>query len=79
MSAERARELAATPGREKLFELIWAAWTREAIEAAKDAQLAWLIANPDDFGMLEAGEDLAYAEEALEIGEREQLPQAASG
>jgi hypothetical protein len=42
-----------------------AATTREQIDAAWQAHRAWLVANPDDIGVLEAGKDLAYAEEAL--------------
>ncbi len=47
------------------MERIIHATTREEIDAARRAQHAWLVENPDDFGVLEAGEDLAYAEEAL--------------
>ncbi len=45
-----------------------AATTREEIDAAGQAHRAWLTANPDDIGVLAAGEDLAYAEEALTDG-----------
>ena len=39
--------------------------TFEEIGAALTAQLAWLRANPDDFGVLQAGEALMYAFERL--------------
>ena len=61
----RARVLAADPARRRLFDQMIAASTREEIDSARALQRAWLHANPDDFGVLEAGEALAYAEEAL--------------
>lgn len=42
-----------------------AAETFEEIGAAIQAQLAWLRANPDDFGVLQAGEMLAYVFDSL--------------
>jgi hypothetical protein len=39
--------------------------TQDEIGAAIQAQFAWLRANPDDFGVLGGGEDLAYAFERL--------------
>jgi len=65
LTPDRSRELAADPDRRRLLDQILHATTRDEIGAARAAQRAWLVANPDDFGMLEAGEDLAYAEEAL--------------
>jgi len=65
LSLARARVLAADPDRQRLFELIVAASTRDQILQARALQRSWLIANPDDFGMLDAGERLAYVEEAL--------------
>jgi len=61
----RARVLAADPARRRLLDQMIAASTREEIDCARALQREWLIANPDDFGVLEAGEALAYAEEAL--------------
>jgi len=55
----------ADPARKRLLKQIMNAVTREEIDAAWAAQHAWLMANPDDFGVLAAGEDLAYAEVAL--------------
>jgi hypothetical protein len=55
----------ANPARQRLLDQIMAATTREEIDAAWRAQRSWLVANPDDIGVLEAGEDLAHAEEAL--------------
>ena len=57
--------LRADPTRELLLQQIVAASTHEEIGAAVQAQLAWLKANPDDFGVLQAGEDLMYAFESL--------------
>lgn len=65
LTLARARILAADPARQQVFEVIVAATTREQIDHARSLQRSWLIENPDDFGMLEAGERLAYAEEAL--------------
>jgi hypothetical protein len=65
LSLARARALAADPARQQLFELIVAASTRDQILRARELQRSWVIANPDDFGMLDAGERLAYVEEAL--------------
>lgn len=62
----RARELAANPDRARLLEMMASAATREQIEQARSSQHAWLVKNPDDFGVLEAGERLAYIEEALD-------------
>jgi hypothetical protein len=66
LTPERARELIANPERRRLLDQMMDATTREEIDVAVEAQRAWLFANPDDVGVLEAGEDLAYAEEALE-------------
>jgi hypothetical protein len=57
--------LGADPARKPLLDQIMYAATRDEIGAAIQAQLAWLRANPDDFGMLQAGEDLAYAFDRL--------------
>jgi len=65
LSAERACALAADPARRRLLDQIMTATAREQIDAAWQAHRAWLVANPDDIGVLEAGEDLAYAEETL--------------
>jgi hypothetical protein len=65
LSPERAEHLAADPARQRLLDQIMSAMTREQIEAGWQAHRAWMAANPDDFGVLEAGEDLAYAEEGL--------------
>jgi hypothetical protein len=65
LTAERSRVLGADPARKRLLDKIMTATTREQIGAAIQAQLDWLRANPDDFGVLQAGEDLAYAFEAL--------------
>jgi len=65
LSLARARVLAADPDRQRLFELIVASSTRDQILQARALQRSWLIANPDDFGMLDAGERLAHVEEAL--------------
>ena len=68
LTPDRARALVADPARQHLLDQIMAATTREEIDAAWQAHRAWLVANPDDIGVLEAGEDLAYAEEALAVG-----------
>jgi len=68
LSPERARELVADPARQHVLDQIRVATTREQINAAWQAHRAWLVANPDDIGVLEAGEDLAYAEEGLAVG-----------
>jgi hypothetical protein len=73
LTLERSRELATDPDRRCLFEQIQHATTRGEIRAARGAQRAWLIANPDDIGMLEAGEDLAYAEETLASTSADQM------
>lgn len=65
LSLARARELAANPARARLLKRLAEAATRGQIEAAWNLQRSWLEENPDDFGVLEAGERLAYAEEAL--------------
>jgi hypothetical protein len=69
LTPERARTLATDPARQRLLDLIANATTCEEIDTAWQAQRAWLIANPDDIGVLEAGEDLAHAEESLAVGE----------
>ncbi len=76
LSIERARKLAADPARRRLLEQLSSAITRDEIDAGRLAQHAWLVANPDDFGVLQAGEDLAYAEEGLEALEAAAMPQA---
>jgi hypothetical protein len=65
LTAERAARLAADPHRQRLIEQMLAATTKEEIAAARRGQSAWLDENPDDFGVLEAGEAVSYAEEAL--------------
>jgi hypothetical protein len=65
LTPERSRVLAADPAREQLGEQMKTAETFEEIGAAIQAQLAWLRANPDDFGVLQAGEMLAYAFDSL--------------
>ena len=65
LTPERAAQLVKSPARQRLLNQIIHAETREEIDAAQQARYAWLVENPDDFGVLEAGEDLAYAEEAL--------------
>ena len=65
LSLERASQLTRDPARHRLLDQLANAMTRDEIVAARSAQRAWLTANPNDFGVLEAGEDLAYAEEAL--------------
>lgn len=74
LTPERARALAADPARQRLLDQIAGAATRREIDAAWQAQRAWLMANPDDIGVLEAGEDLAHAEEALPVGESTRDP-----
>lgn len=65
LSLARARELAANLERIRVLKLMAEAESREQIDAAWELQRSWLVENPDDFGVLEAGERLAYAEEAL--------------
>ena len=65
LTPERSCVLGADPARKQLLDQIMYAATREEIGAATQAQLAWLRANPDDFGVLQAGEDLAYAFDSL--------------
>jgi hypothetical protein len=65
VDAARAASLAADPKRQRLIAQMLAATTEEEIAAARREQKAWLDANPDDFGVLEAGETLSYAEAAL--------------
>jgi len=79
LSAERAAILAADPERERLITQMLAATSEEEIAAARRAQEMWLAANPDDFGVLEAGEALSYAEEALFGDELPEGPDVAVG
>lgn len=65
LTPERSRVLGEDPARKSLLDQILNAWSRREIDAAGQAQLAWLQVNPDDFGVLGAGESLAYAFEAL--------------
>ena len=65
LTPERADMLAADPAREHLLRQIATAESYDEIAAALQAQVAWLRANPDDFGVLQAGERLAYSFEAL--------------
>ena len=65
LTPERAEELAADPRRQRVVDQILSASTLEEIAAAKLAHHAWLVANPDDVGVLEIGELLAYIEEDL--------------
>lgn len=65
LTAERVRVLVADPARKLLGELMKDATTFEEIGVALKAQLAWLRANPDDSGVLQAGESLMYAFERL--------------
>lgn len=65
LTPERSNILGADPARKRLLDQMMYAATREEIGAATQAQLAWLRANSDDFGVLQAGEDLAYAFDAL--------------
>lgn len=65
LTRERAEELGADPRRQRLFDQILSASTLEEVTAATLAQHAWLVASPDDFAVLEAGELLAYLEEDL--------------
>ena len=74
---ERTQALLGDPARQRLLDRMLSATSREEIAAAREAQRAWLEANPDDFGVLEAGETLAYAETALlgeELPERPRAP-----
>jgi hypothetical protein len=66
LTPERAQVLITDPARKRLLDQIACASTREQIDAAWQAQRAWLTANPDDIGVLEAGEDLAHATSALD-------------
>jgi hypothetical protein len=66
LTPERAHVLISDPARQRLLDQIASAATREQIDAAWQAQRAWLTANPDDIGVLEAGEDLAHATSALD-------------
>ncbi len=74
LDAERAAGLAADPRRQRVIARMLAATTEDEIGAARREQKAWLDANPDDFGVLEAGETLSYAEAAL-FGEELPDPQ----
>ncbi len=65
LTPERSRVLATDPAREELSEQMKSAETFEEIGAALSAQLAWLRANPDDSGVLQAGEGLMYAFDRL--------------
>lgn len=65
LTPERSRILGSDPARKQLLDQIMYAATREEIGAAIQAQLAWLRVNPDDFGVLQAGEDLACAFDRL--------------
>ena len=69
LTPERATQLARDPARRRLLDQMDDATTREEIDAARRAQHTWLVANQDDFGVLSAGEILAYAEGALTGGE----------
>ena len=62
---QRTDALLADPERARVADLMLSASTLEEVEAAWVAQHAWLVANPDDFGVLEAGEYLANVEEGL--------------
>jgi hypothetical protein len=79
LSVERAESLAANPERHRLIDQMLAATKEEEIAAARRAQQAWLIDNPDDFGVLEAGEALSYAEQSLVGDERPDRPAVAAG
>ena len=65
LTPARSAILAADPERRQLIDRMLAAETLREVEAAREAQHAWLTANPDDFGVLEAGEYLAYVEDYL--------------
>ena len=65
LTPERSCVLGADPARKQLLDQIMYAAIRDEIGTATQAQLAWLRANPDDFGVLQAGEDLAYAFDSL--------------
>lgn len=64
-SRERAGQLADDAERQRLIAMIMAAETPADVAAARRAQAAWLARNPDDYGLLEAGEMLANAEAVL--------------
>lgn len=68
LTVARARLLAADPNRRRVLDQIAQATSRDEVEAAWAAQRAWLWQNPDDFGMLDAGERLANVEEWLVSG-----------
>ena len=76
ISLERVRQLADDPERNRVIAMILAAETSADVTAARRAQADWLITNPDDYGLLEAGEVLAHAEAALYGDE---LPGSPSG
>ena len=61
----RAEALLADPARQRVVDLMLSAETLEEIEAAFEAQHAWLVATPDDSGVLEAGEVLSAIRESL--------------
>jgi hypothetical protein len=65
LTLERAEELGADPRRQHLIDQILFASTIEEVNAALLTRHAWLVANPDDIGVLEIGELLAYLEEDL--------------
>jgi len=65
LTPERSDILGADPARKRILDQVMYAETREEIGAAIQAQLAWLRANPDDFGVLQGGEDLAHAFDRL--------------
>src|SRR5262249_14453719 len=68
LTHERAAALAEDPARRRILDQIALAMSRDELDAAWSAQRAWLWKNPDDFGMLEAGERLANVEEWLASG-----------
>ena len=68
LTLARAHALAADLNRRRVLDQIAQAMNRDEVDAAWDAQRAWLSENPDDFGMLDAGERLANVEEWLESG-----------
>jgi len=65
LTLERAEELGADPRRQHVIDQILFASTIEEVNAALLTRHAWLVANPDDIGVLEIGEVLAYLEEDL--------------